>query len=278
MHVSRVSFDVMFTRMEVLLFDEKETVNKVFNEIETEIFRLEKMFNRFNEASELSHLNSAAGKGWAAASDELTALLLQSCELKDRCLGYFDVTRNTTSWSAIRFDKEKGIRIENEGISFDLGGLAKGYALDKIRAIFGKYGLKNAFVSFGESSILAWGTHPAGNHWPLGAKDFFSPGKVVHSFKVRNSVLSGSSTMQLRNGELLAHLINPYTGNQVSEHRVSSVVTVGGIEGEALATALAIAETEEERKQIVRNFPGAEACVWIYTGKEIIHKTIYNGR
>ena len=274
MHVSRVSFDVMFTRMEVLLFDEKTTVDKVFNEIERETFRLEKMLNRFDELSELSRLNSAAGK----ASDELTTLLWQSRELKERSLGYFDVTRDAASWNAIQFDKKKGVCIEKESINFDLGGIAKGYALDKIRAILSKHGLKNAFVSFGESSILAWGTHPAGNHWPLGAKDFFLPEKVVHPFKVRNSVLSGSSTMQRRNGELLAHLINPHTGNAVNKHRVSSVVTADGIEGEALATALAIAETEEERKQIARNFPEAEACVWIYTGKEITHKTIYNGR
>ena len=278
MHVSRVSFDVMFTRMEVLLFDEKSAVDKAFNEIEKETFRLEKMFNRFDELSELSRLNRMAGSGWAEVSDELTALLLQSRELKERSLGYFDVTRNATSWNAIQFDKKKGVCIEKESINFDLGGIAKGYALDKIRAIFSKYGLKNAFVSFGESSILAWGTHPAGDHWPLGAKDFFLPEKVVHPFKVRNGVLSGSSTMQRRDGELLAHLINPHTGNPVNEHRVSSVVTTDGIEGEAMATALAVAETEEEREQIVRNFPEAEACVWIYTGKEITHKTIYNGR
>ena len=275
MYVSRVSFDVMFTRMDVLLFDEKAITDKVFGEIEKESVRLERMFNRFDEKSDISRVNRAAGKGWTEIPEELFGLLLKSRELKEKSLGYFDVTRSAAAWDAIRLDKEKGVCIEKEGIGFDLGGIAKGYALEKIRNIFAGNRIANAFVSFGESSILAWGSHPAGDHWPLGAKDFFSPETVVHPFKVRNGILSGSSTAQRRNGGLKPHLINPFTGKPVTEHRVSAVVTRDGVEGEVLATALAIAETESEREQIIRNFPDTEACVWIYKEREIIHKIIY---
>jgi len=273
MYLSRVSFDIMHTRMDVLLFEEKAMADRLFDMIERRILRLETLFNRFDESSELSLINREAGEKKVKASEEIADILSAGLNLKERCLGYFDVTKNRET---IEIDSENSIFIK-KGTELDLGAIAKGYALDCIRDIFEKAGVERAFVSFGESSILGWGAHPMGNHWPLGAKNFFTPDEVIWRCKIRNEVLSGSGTLQRREGKLLPHLKNPLTGEMVTVHRVSSVITKSGTEGDALATALAVAESNDERQRMMRNFPDARACVHTYEDRIVTDKIIYDG-
>lgn len=267
-------FDVMFTRMDVLLFEEQAKTELLLEEIKKEIYVLEKLFNRFDPESELSGINRAETQRWIPISDRMKDILELSLSMREKTLGYFDVACDNSVRDSLSVDHRKGI-LKKENLLIDLGGIAKGYSLDCIEDILRKHSVGSAFVSFGESSVLAWGTHPYGDYWPVGAKDFFSPEQVIWPCRLRGQYLSGSSTLQRRDRKYKAHIVNPFSRTAISEHRISSVVTIGGAEGEALSTALIAADTGIERKRIMANFPEAESCVCIYQGEQMIEKVIY---
>ena len=274
----RTTYDVMFTRLDVLLFEERERAETLFHEIHKMVFKLEKLFNKFDPESELSAINKSSSRKWIKLSTDMLEILKRGLQLKDKTNGYFDITYNTHNQNDWQLDEKKGFYQGVKNTSIDLGGLAKGYAIDRIKELFECNLIKTAFVSFGESSILGWGKHPFGEYWPVGTKDFFSPEKTIWTSHLKNNCLTGSSSFQKRNGKLYSHIKNPFTENIVTEHRVSSVISDSAIEGEALSTALVVAETDTERIKIMRNFPKCNSLVCEYKGKQIIKKTIYNGK
>lgn len=278
MKLVRATYNVMFTRLDILLFEKQDLADNLLQEIREIVFRLEKRFNKFDPESELSAINRLGNRKWMKLSAEMLDILKRGIRLKEQTNGYFDITYNTHDQNDWQLNEEKGFYQDKKNISVDLGGLAKGYAIEQIRKLFENNSIKTAFVSFGESSILGWGTHPFGEYWPLGTKDYFIPEKNIWPCRLKNSCLTGSSSLQKREGKLYPHIKNPFTGNNITEHRIASVVSNSALEGEALSTALTVAETDAERMQIMKNFPECKACVCVYKEKQIIKKTIYNGK
>lgn len=64
------------------------------------------------------------------------------------------------------------IVFSSKNVKADFGCFGKGYALEKINNILGISPIKNAFVSFEESSITVKGKHPLGTNWQIAIKDF----------------------------------------------------------------------------------------------------------
>lgn len=126
----------------------------------------------------------------------------------------------------------------------DLGGIAKGYALDKVNEYLLDKGLKNYLIDAGSSSIL------------LGEKEsndgLFSVGLTIDNafIKAKNCFISTSakSRQGVKIGDITySHIINPLNGSAINENDTVIVISDKGYLGDALSTSLMMNSVEEIR-------------------------------
>ena len=146
-------------------------------------------------------------------------------------------------------DIQKTVYFTRKGISLDLCGYIKGYALDCIRKILETNHISDALINLGNSSILAIGNQPLGQGWKieLGSPNFNAT--IDKSIILKNEILTTSRNKRAKQ----KHIKHPITNQWITGIREVSVVTSTGKEGEALSTALFVA-TEQERLKILVNF------------------------
>ncbi len=239
---------IMGTRFDVLLSDvDLGTGNKCWSQIVNELQRLEKMMNRFDPTSEVSRLNVNASKTPTTVSNELWFILQECKKYHQLTNGLFDIT--LSDFHNIEFHTNIQSVSFTKGISLDFGGFAKGYALEKIKEILRNENVENAFIDFGNSSILAIGKHPYGDSWKASVVNPFIPGNILKEFALKNSSLTTSGNTPSYTG----HIINPASGKQCITKKCVCIVTNNASEGEVLSTALMVAH-EEEKQEIIKNF------------------------
>lgn len=149
-------------------------------------------------------------------------------------------------------------------ISLDSGAFGKGAALDSIKMLLNEKMVNTGFISFGESSILALGSHPFGDSWKTGVTDMFKPEENVYVLELKDEFMSvsGISPQNLKKYGT-GHVLNPRTAEPVSSFRQSVVAGKKGLVTEVLSTALLCAP-EDERDAIMDNFPGYKAVIAEY--------------
>ena len=169
--------------------------DSLFHACTNELERLENMLSSYLPESEVSLLNAHAFQQSVQVGSELFELL-------ERCIEYFEMTQGTfdislgkliDQWSENQQDQdtenlhtETGadkiilgrekmtVRFTSPSVKINLGGIGKGYALDKVRKLLSDFGFTSAFISFGESSVSCIGKHPHGDFWPLGIQDYYN--------------------------------------------------------------------------------------------------------
>ena len=276
----------MHTRFEALWVSNRESAAEAAEKIEAEVRRLEAVFNRFDAGSEVAALNRSREKV-KVISEDLWFLLELSEQMRAGTMGYFDIAAQ----SALRAGEARftlchashEIKL-SKGCVLDFGGIAKGYALERVRKILCEnYGVQNALLNFGGSSVLGIGHHPLGPCWlvaaegnpPIGSSPFGltpppasaggppateprvlrpsgrDPSAATGAFELCDCALSVSGlTRGGRN-----HIINPRTGRAPAREGNVAVQGKSAIVCEALSTALYAAEPEV-RNEIIANFDG----------------------
>jgi thiamine biosynthesis lipoprotein len=237
----------MGTRLNVVIAQPFCNGNWVFEQIVSEVNRLERKLSRFDADSDISLINENAGRQPVAIDNETADIL---CMCRDYCRkthSAFDVTLPSRAdafqqgeiaaltWSdALIIDSEhRTVAFSDPRVRIDLGGIGKGYAIGKIGLILKDNGIQNALVSFGESSILAMGHHPYGDCWKIGLAD--NPGSV---FELRDQALSISGFHKAANPQICFHIINPKTLRPAESLSSIAVMSADPVEAEILSTAL----------------------------------------
>jgi len=279
----------MGTRFDFLTYGiDEELFNTFQQQIKQELERIEYKFSRFSPQSEISRINHIASSE-EVITDEETFELINLCKAyylktsflfditvgkKTEIIGQSNAVDNLIQAnSASQFDNAllgadkiitnaitTAIRFTNPSISIDLGGIGKGYALEKIKTICHQFLIPNAFISFGESSITTLGHHPYGNYWPVGIQHAFSAGHSIYTCKLNDSSMSTSGNSlnnKIKFGER-GHIYHPKTGAFENTPKSVSVICQSAIEAEVLSTALFI-ENEDEREKILDQFSVNEA-------------------
>jgi FAD:protein FMN transferase len=248
---------VMGTRLDGLLFGPgKDYLNDIWNHAVYELMKLQNMMNHFDPVSEISLLKKNALSTPAGMSDELWEVLLNCGKYHTLTSGLFDIT--LSDFKKIEFDhKQKTIFFHGNPVILDLGGYAKGYAMQKIRKLLIDAGINQAFFNFGNSSVMALGKHPGGRPWLVGIDNPFFPGEQLGSAELCDNALSSSGNLP----EHRQHIVHPHTGDFYSGKRVVSVLSGSDSEAEILSTALLLAD-DKTAEEIKGNFNNI--TVYIY--------------
>lgn len=239
---------IMGTQLDVLLIgDDRQTLEDVWEQVTTELVRLEKMLNRFDPESEVSRINREAPLREVTVSDELWEILQDCRRYYILTEGYFDITLSDLRQASFREDANSLVFLRPD-LHIDLGGYGKGYALKRMRQIISAGEVRNAFVNFGNSSVLGMGSHPHGDYWPVGLENPFTR-QPVASVRLCDSSLSTSGNTPAHP----RHILNPLTGEYTEERKMVSVVAPDPVDAEVLTTALMVAP-EERGEELIKHF------------------------
>jgi len=209
------------------------------------------------QPSELSELNAAFAKGEAkAVSPELAAMLRDSAQLSEQSSGLFNpsiggliglwgfqsdefkpllpdaekvaaLVQANPRMSDIVFDGDK-VSSRNRAVKLDLGGYAKGYALERAAELLRKRGMRNALVNIG-GNIIALGRHGS-RPWRVGIQHPRKSGALA-TLELRDGEAIGTSGDYQRYFELdekrYCHLIDPRSGWPVQGVQAVTILTRG---------------------------------------------------
>lgn len=258
--VAYASMRAMHTRLEMVLVGVAEALARELAEaVEADTARMERLFNRHAAGAGLNVVNMLGRAGDVAVDDELF-MVLELCEAFRRGTeGYFDITacseRAADTTAGYTLDAAAHtVRLHGAGTLLDLGGFAKGYALERLRQRVSEAGVQQAVLNFGDSSITAIGHHPYGEWWPIGVEPDARRSAVAQEFRLRDSAMSVSG--RGRGGEY--HIFDPHSGERVVREETMVVEGRSALVCELLSTAL-YAAPAARREGIMARYEGYTA-------------------
>jgi thiamine biosynthesis lipoprotein len=230
--------------------------------------RLEALFSRHMPDSELSRLNRQAGRGPMPISPELFGLLGAAQQWAQWSQGAFDPTAGALSnlwrmavgrgqlparhrlrsalsaagWGKLRLLQPNMAELTTAGVELDLGGIAKGYAVDRMGHLLQRHGIHHALINFGESSLLAIGSMPDGRSWPVAVRGV-GGGVNPSALSLRDYAVSTSSSFGrafFLDGRCLSHVLDPRRGQPLARPLAVTVLAPTATDAEALSTALLV--------------------------------------
>lgn len=239
----------MGTRLDVLIVGLSEyTANACWEEMEAEIKKLSLLYNKFDETSELYRVNNNAALAPVKVGAELWRILSDCKQYHAMTHGYFDISLKDYNQVVLDASKQT-VFFSDPDIELDLGAFGKGYALEKMRPIMEKYEVGCALLNFGNSSVLAIGSHPHGDSWSIGVEKPTSSQEVLGVVELRDCSMSTSGNMPSHS----SHIVDPHTGVYSEEAKLVSIKTFSAIDAEVLSTSLVIAP-EDMSSAITANF------------------------
>ena len=232
-----------------------------------EVHRLEEILSNFDPDSSVSRFNQEAGNGKITLPPELYDILKIARQFSIATMGYFDVTvgplvelwkdclslghfadRSTlvrtlskVGYKKLKLYKSGEAELLLPGMKIDLGGIGKGYAVDRVVGRLKAAGMSSALINFGGSSFYAMGNPPNETAWKIGIQG--TDGRMRGVVYLRDLALSTSGTMGISwtvDGKQFGHLIDPKTGMPVSESRMATVIAPTATAAEGLTKPLGL--------------------------------------
>lgn len=248
----------MHTHIELLLTGLKREQGERFaQEAEQRIKDMERRFNCHDMKSPLAVLNSRAAAERVEVDDELF-MALELCEVfRVATRGYFSVATNTAGVEHTPYALDgatHGVKFTTDGVQLDMGGFAKGFALDQVLKLTRESGAASALLNFGNSSVAAVGHHPYGEWWAVGVENFAQRGTLAYEVHLCDAAMSVSGRTPA--GEY--HIVDPHTGLKVVQDGMIVVEGRSALVAEVLSTAL-YAAPQSEREAIMQQFEGYRA-------------------
>lgn len=262
----------MATRFELVLYgDDPVGLRAAGEEALREIRRIGRRFSFYDPSSELSRINHHAFDSEVSVAGDLFELL-QICDSLWRLTGgAFDPTMGPlmevwnfgkdqpripspekilevlgqTGWQNVKLDsKTTSVRFLKSGIRIDLGGIAKGWALDEATDLLKEAGVQSGLLHGGTSSVVGIGNPPQEKAWTVGIADPYELSENPSWFEtasLRDSALSVSAvhgkSMTIGSVEY-GHVIDPKTGLALSGPIVGVVESMRAAPADAMSTAL----------------------------------------
>jgi thiamine biosynthesis lipoprotein len=254
-----------------------------------EYHRINALMSTYIADSEISRLNHEAAKAPFAVGQELFDLVARALELGRLSGGCFDITYDSVGqlydlrtgvipadgevrarlplidYRAVALDScAHTIRYARPGMCINLGGIAKGYAVERGAAILRQLGVRHAMLNAGGDS-RALGDR-RGQPWIIGVRDPRAPRDsrdVIARLPLVDEAISTAGDYERcfdRDGVRYHHILDPATGHPSSGIRSVTVVGPDGTMTDGLDTAIFVMGLEKGM-QLIASLPGYEAIM-----------------
>lgn len=234
------------------------------------IDELEAQLTVYRDTSEVARVNRSAYREPVVVEAGLFELLTTAVRLWRETGGAFDVTSGPLSkvWGFFQrqaalpaeqdladalertgsdkllLDAEAcSVQFARDGMEINLGGIGKGYALDRAAELLFEQGVDSFLIHGGQSSVVARGARggeAAGDGWTIDVADPLRPEHSLAEIRLIDQALgtAGTSRQYFRyQGRRFGHIIDPRTGWPADKLVSVTVVAPTGAEADALATA-----------------------------------------
>ncbi len=220
----------------VLVGGDGEHLAAVASAVEEEVRRLESLLSRFDPASDITRLNRAPAGRHVRLDPEVWALFA-ACETHRVATGgYFDVTAG----GPVRRGQRLGLDSATSTVwrtypevRVDLGGVGKGYALDRAAALLRQFHITAAVLNAGTSSVLA-----LGGPWPVGVRDPGGDADAPPIGRIKLADCGFSCSAARHPGQATSDIVNPLTRRPLAGRAACVVVAPDATAAEVFSTAL----------------------------------------
>jgi FAD:protein FMN transferase len=245
---------LMGTLCEITVYAEESQANSAMNAAFAELKRIDGLLSNWKEDSDLMRMNRAAGtpanNGSLAeitVENELFERVRIALSIAHETGGLFDPTvgplvrawgflparqsattrneeiqkaRGRVGWEKVHLQEEKrSVQFAVPGMEVDLGGIAKGYAAARAADVLKSYGIESGFINLGGSSMMAIGSPPGREGWPVfirDPRDGETPAAEIELHDGEALATSGTYEKTVGAGKHRhSHIMNPITGEAV---------------------------------------------------------------
>jgi FAD:protein FMN transferase len=278
----------MGTMFDIVVYHESEAdARQAIGTAMAEIVRLDQVLSDFKPDSDLSKLVREARRNVVTVEPSLYEVIAESVAFSRRSGGKFDVTiapllrawkdalaagrrpgadtitaaRQCVGYEHIELVPPRGIRFRSDCLEIDLGGIGKGYAVERAMAVLTGAGVRHAIVNAGSSSIAAIGAPPGSKGWPV---VIGGAGPAGTTIVLENSSMSTSTQTFVPfafDSGSFAHIIDPASAAPAPGRLAISVVAPRATVSDALSTTL-LMMSPHESGALLAEFSGASAY-WV---------------
>ncbi len=278
---------IMGTRIAVEVWHEDPAAAAAaLDAVIAEMHRIDDLMSHYKPESQLSRINRDAAAAPVAVDRELAGLIARALEFSELSGGAFDITyasvgylydyrehRHPTdaqieaalpaiNWRHVVVDREAStVRFLKPGVRIDLGGIAKGHAVDRCVGLLRARGITNASVSAGGDSRLLGDRR--GRPWVVGIRHPDDRERVIARIPLEDAAISTSGDYERyfdEDGVRYHHIINPRTGRSATGVRSVTVIGPDATLTEGLTKSVFILGPERGLA-LVEAQPDADAVV-----------------
>ncbi|HET9977118.1 MAG TPA: FAD:protein FMN transferase [Burkholderiaceae bacterium] len=279
---------IMGTAIRVELWcDNASRGQAAIDAVMAEMRRVDRAMSPHKVDSELSRINGYAAREAVPLSPEMFALLQRAARFSELSEGAFDISyaavgrlydyRRGIAPSAARLDAARAlvdwrgvvldasacsVRFARPGMCIDLGGFAKGHAVDRATAILARMGIEHAHVAAGGDSRVIGDRR--GRPWMIGIRDPRREDALVATLPLVDTAISTSGDYERSfvgaDGVRHHHIVDPATGRSPDAVRSVTVLAADGLTCEALSKTVFVQGVERGLATIDK-VPGADAIV-----------------
>ena len=278
---------IMGTSVRVELWHEDEVAGKAaIAAVMEEMHRIDRGMSPFIASSELSRINQQAAARPVVVSQELFDLIERSLAVSKLTGGAFDITFSSVgylydyrrhikpteaeiqralpgvNYRHLKLDRRRStIRFGRPGMRIDLGGIAKGYAVDACIDLLKKRGITHALVTAGGDSRIVGDRR--GRPWMIGIRDPRRRDDMVAVLPLNDTAVSTSGDYERyfeADGVRYHHIINPKTGHSASAVRSATIIAPDATTTDGLSTGVFVLGLERGMA-LVESLDDVEAVI-----------------
>jgi|SRR5579863_762771 len=287
----RTAFFRMGTIWEIKAYASTQRCEPALKEALAEVDRLDRLLSVYREDSELSRINRSAKRTLLNLDTEVLWVISEAVRYASFSGGAFDPTsgplirlwgfgsegskdtppepykiretRKRVGFQNLRTDgADSRLQRLIDDVEIDLGGIGKGYAVDRVVRLLRDYGIERALVNCG-STAHAIGSPPGQEGWRIGIQHPRRPGKLVGTIRIRDKAISTSGDYErffTYRGKRFSHILDPRTGYPVIGMASVTVVAPSALAADGLSTAVFVLGAAPGKKLLER-LPGVEAFI-----------------
>jgi thiamine biosynthesis lipoprotein len=277
----------MGTEVSVYFWHEDESAAAVISEeVFAEVDRINALMSTYVDTSRISEINRKAVAEPVVVDKELFGLIKRSLEVSAMTDGAFDITydsvgqhydfreRRRPDTSTVAAEKERidfrlveldestrSVRFLAEGMRINLGGIAKGYVVERAAAILQRHAITNGVVTAGGDSRLLGDRR--GRPWMIGIRNPRTEGEVAVTVPLEDEAISTSGDYERffeEDGVRYHHIIHPGSGLPAGGVQSASVLGPDAVLTDAFSTSVFVLGVDAGLR-LIACLPGYESIV-----------------